>query len=136
MANNSRSIWAEPLPDDCPHSDAQTPNGDVVYRLTSAYPPIEKDFFSQSKLHPERKFKDECIARALSVHNSLAASKNVQKLPSQKENRYIVKLTLTNNSGVIKQTGKDINHISWWQKRNFNPLEHCELFGHTENGSL
>ena len=118
--------WAEPLPESCPPQDARNPNDMIVYRIIEGTSATENDFISHRKKYPSKFFKDECIARSLSVFDDISACKMVLKLPNFR-NSNIVKLTLDIQSGVIKKTFKDKNHYSWWMAAEINPVNNCKL---------
>jgi len=118
-------IWFEPLPGGCPPPDATEPNNDIFFRLTKAYPPSESDFWSQRKLYPNKPFHtSECRAMSLSIYSDLEACLLIRKLNPHKEKK-IIQITLPSESGVLKQTGKDPNHYSWWRKHGFDPITNC-----------
>jgi hypothetical protein len=125
MRNNFE--WAETLPPACPPSDAVQPNNIIFYRLIESNPPREEDFWSQRKLYPSKIFHaNECIARSCSLMKTLEGCIDLRKLPAQ-SNKKIVKITLPLSSGLIKKTGKDAVHHSWWRAHNFNPIPTCEI---------
>jgi len=113
--------WAEDLPENCPPSAAYPPDNQVYYRLVSKFPPTEVDFFSQRKLFPNRSFKtNECRAMSVSVFSSFRKCSDILKFPVHKGKK-IVQVTLTADSGVVRQTGRTEEHYSWWRRRNYLP---------------
>ena len=44
MEDNINSIWAEPLPENCPPVDSEIPDSHIFFRLVDIYPPEEKIF--------------------------------------------------------------------------------------------
>lgn len=114
--------WFEDLPEDCPPSEAIPPDGDSnYYRLVSSVPPSEDDFVPMARLKAERTFRGRrlCQALAISVVDSLEASHELLKLPTQKD-KNIVEMKLTPEAGAILQTGSRSAHHSWWRARAFD----------------
>ena len=119
--------WAEPLPEFCPPEDAINPSNELFYRIIESDEPTEIDFHSHRKRWPNRIFKtNECRARSLSICNILNECKKVRLLPTQR-NKKIIQIFLSEESGVIKKTGKRKHHFSWWCYKSFNPLNHCKI---------
>jgi hypothetical protein len=119
--------WAEPLPEFCPPNDSRHPSNEYFYRLIESDEPTLNDFHSHRHLWPDRKFQtDECRARSVSIFNALEECKKVCRLPIHR-NKKVVELNLTEDSGLIKQTGRNISHYSWWRYKEFNPLNHCKI---------
>lgn len=119
-------VWAEELPDQCPPSDSETPNGESFYRMVVDYPPVESDFFSQRKINLTKLFKgiSECQARSVSLFSDLTVCKVKHKLPAHKDKK-IVRIRLSPNSGLIKKTAHE--HFSWWRDINFDFITASEL---------
>lgn len=123
--NLGASNWFEPLPKGCPPVDAASPNGKKYFRLVETCPPTETDFWSQRKLYPRKPFHtSECIAMALSLLSDVSACLNLLKLPPHR-NKRIVEITPPPESGVLKRTGRDEYHHSWWRAKQFDPIPHC-----------
>lgn len=115
----SSGEWLEPLLYKCPPDTAIEPNNFCCYRLMSSSNPNESDFYSHRKLFPNREYNaTECRVRSLSVYDNLIGLEEVRKLPAQKS-KVPVKLILSPQSGVIKQTGNQSSHYSLWLKVNF-----------------
>jgi hypothetical protein len=107
-------MWFEKLPENCPPNDAINPINFFCFRLTTHSPPTEKDYFSQRKIYPEKKFHvNECRARSLSVFNEKSDCENIIKLPPHR-GKHIIALRLFPECGVIKKTGRSTSHFSWW----------------------
>lgn len=108
--------WAEPLPEDCPPSEAWEPDDEVYYRLVDdpEYPKPE-DFYSVRKLTPNRNFKgvSECETLGLSVFDTVAACHNARLLGKPLRHKQVAKVTLSPDSGVVLQTRGPAHH-SWW----------------------
>lgn len=128
MSSISDQYWAEPLPPGCPPNDAVRPSATCFYRFVAAFPPSERDFHSQRMLCPSRSFgQGECIASAVSLVDSLAGCGLVKKLPLYKNKRIVVMIVLPPESGLVKQTGTNQWHYSWWRRRGFDPIPRCKL---------
>lgn len=125
MENNF--VWAENLPPACPPSDAFQPNNTAFYRLINNNHPREEDFWSYRKLYPSKIFHaNECIAMSCSLMMTIESCIDLIKLPAH-SNKKIVKITLPSSAGLIKKTGRDASHHSWWRAHNFNPIPVCEI---------
>ena len=112
-------MWYEELPERCPPEDAFHPNG-VYFRLTESEKIECSDFWSHRKKWPTKMFQVcECRARSVSVFDDIEQCLNVRKLPNQKQKK-IVSVQLSNGDGVIKQTGKNTSHYSWWRSDTFD----------------
>jgi len=116
-------IWAEILPDGCPPPDAEKPNNEAYFRLVDAVPPAISDFQSTRALYPERKVRDECIARSVSIFGTEDRCKNAKLLPALK-GKEIFKIQLPPESGLVKETGRD--HYSWWRLGSFDIVGYCK----------
>ncbi len=117
--------FAETLPENCPPSTASQPDGLVVFRLVESTSPTEIDFASHALRWPA-KFGKHCRAYAVSVFTCQKSLGRLLEMPvhSQKQ---IARLTLTRSSGVIKQTGDDETHHSWWRAQAFDAVAACEV---------
>jgi len=120
MEEARQEEWAEKLPENCPPADAWPPVNQVFYRLVERYPPSDKDFYSQRRLNPDKPFRDECLARAVSVFACLRECASLRQLRRHSQ-KIIVRLTPPADSGVIKRTFRSRGHYSWWLKKNYNP---------------
>ena len=113
--------WFEELPVACPPSDAAPCNGEY-FRIVSGNPATSPDFFSQSKLQPNKIFVgkdiDECIAKAVSLYNEKGDALKRLKLPKFKH-AVIAVVELEPKDGVMKKTFRD-SHYSWWRSTNFD----------------
>lgn len=121
-------VWAEELPANCPPEEAEPPQNEEFFRLTSD-PVRDNDFDSQRRLHPNRFFgsKDECIVRATSLWRSQSDCAKLKKRSPHK-NKAVTKLTLPPSSGVVFGTFRE-GHYSWWRAAGFNPLDVCTIVG-------
>jgi hypothetical protein len=121
------SEWYEPLPVGCPPSDATQPDGRPLYRAVKTNPATNADFVSQRTVWPMRRFNvPECIARAVSFRISYESCEHLTKLPNHL-GEVVAEVILPSQSGVLKQTGKEEHHISWWRAAAFDPLPFCRV---------
>jgi len=122
---DEKQLWAEDLPDGCPPNDALSVDGQSFFRLVESIPPLERDFWSQRKLYPLKKFNtSECIARACSLTTTLDACNRLKKLPVHSHKR-VIQLRFITDCGVGKRTGREPSHFSWWCRNGFNPIPCC-----------
>lgn len=122
---SKKENWVEELPKACPPEDACVSNNQVFFRLVDSIPPEEKDFYSYRMEFPNKKCRNECIARACSLWVSDEQCKLLQGLPAH-ANQKIIKLTLSPNSGLIL-VNRSSGHVSWWWRKGFNPINHCSI---------
>jgi hypothetical protein len=102
-----------PVPD-CPPPDAQPCSGDI-YRLVSSVPPTESDFESHFDKYADRDWKgQECIARGLSVCLSFDAAAKLRKRFKAYAAHKVALASIMPAMGVIKQTGQNADHHTWW----------------------
>lgn len=109
--------------DTCPPNDAIIPNGvDEFFRVVKNEPASSDCFVSNKKKNPHKEFADECIARAVSLSDSLEGLLNAYfKTPAhKKKTRLIGVLALNAKDGRIKQTFA-AGHYSWWRSSVFEP---------------
>ena len=117
--------WIEELPEQCPPKEAFATKDQTIFRLARSRDFDENDFHSQRSLRPNAIFNgvSECIARSLSVFNTAEACYNKLKLPyMRKKFVCVLKINLTEDDGMMVQSGKDINHYSWWRSNRFTLL--------------
>lgn len=113
----------KPIPD-CPPPDAEPCLGDV-YRLVESASPTESDFVSHFERYPGRDWNDqECIARGLSVCLTFEAAARLRKRIKAFAAHKVALASIAPAIGVIKQTGSNPDHHTWWpgQKTNLAPL--------------
>lgn len=104
--------FREELPESCPPDQAsEIGKAMTVYRLARHNPPTENDFKSKLEKQPTLPVPNPCIARGLSVWESLETCKAQIKLPARK-NSVVLELTLVPDSGIILHDGGP--HITWW----------------------
>ena len=121
--------FCEQLPEGCPPAGAREIREErEVYRLVRSNPPTESDFASHRALYPRKYFRDECLARALSVNDSVQSARMTLKLPSMRDKALLVcRVRLLRGAGSILQTGGNSGHYSWWQARDFDPIKNSEV---------
>lgn len=115
--------FREDLPQDCPESVGGTEIVEtrVLYRLVRSIPPKERDFDSESKKFPDRRYKGkECEASGLSVWDTLDAVK-IQQRRFRGAMR-ILRMELGLGSGYIAKTFKNPAHWTWWPYADFDAL--------------
>ncbi len=114
--------WYEELPDGCPPADAWAPpEGKAFFRLVGNNPPTEADFMPLATEHPDRKVSaaKACEAMAISLRDNIDEAHALLKLPTQR-GKQVVQLALTGDAGVVKQTGRNCGHHSWWRSSAFD----------------
>lgn len=117
--------WVEELPVNCPPPEAIPPAEQEYYRLVSAFPPTDRDFWSYRKLYPTKRYNlPECIVRSCSLTSTIERAKELSLLPLGHGKR-IAKVLLPPTCGVVLKTTKNPAHYSWWQDRGFDPVAIC-----------
>lgn len=123
----SMNTWFETLPEQCPDADAFQPNGSTFFRVVETENIRCEDFWSHRKIWPYKVFSTtECRARSVSIFQEAAQCKKILLLPNN-NNKRIAAITLPSHSGVIKRTGKQLGHYSWWRNKEFDLLAHVSL---------
>lgn len=118
--------WAEELPEDCPPSDAHIPEDKEFYRFADNYPVKESDFLSYYAIHGNKPSDVTiCRSRSLSIRDSFEDCLKARLLPNLKKMK-IIKILLTQESGLILQTGENPHHFSWWRCRDFDYITNSE----------
>lgn len=115
--------WANTLPENCPPEDILVPENEDFYRLILNKDKIVADDWKPYvELYPEKKF----VGKAFINANGLSISKNsdfneLTKLPNMKNQfKGLAKVTLNPTDGVLKKTGSDDNHFTWWRTTSFD----------------
>ena len=117
--------WSEDLPPECHPDDAHQPDNVSLYRLVGNIPPQHEDFWSQRRLFPQKRFNvSECVVKACSLIATVEHCSALTKLPAQ-QGKKVIKIVLPPHSGLIKQTGRNEHHFSWWWAKNFDPIPAC-----------
>jgi len=111
--------WFEALPPNCPPDEAFPP-GNSFFRLGSI-PPDDSDFWSHRRRFPYKVFQvSECVAFSLSVFDDPDAVLRLKRLLPAMRSRPVFQVDLTENDGLIQQTGSDLHHFSWWRSTGFD----------------
>jgi hypothetical protein len=113
--------WAELLPAECPCGGSANTCGETVFRVAASNPATLADFASHAALYSDRRYTNECKARAISVWCDLSHCVELLKLPRLKGG-FIVALTLPPGAGALK--GGTTGHVSWWRCGAFDVLAH------------
>jgi hypothetical protein len=124
---STMKIWFEELPEQCPEADARKPNGEVFYRLIENEVIKCQDFWSHRKIWPHKAFNTtECRARSVSIFETLPECEKLLLL-SFHEDKMIAEVNLTKDAGLVKRTGKQPGHHSWWRSEAFDPVANARL---------
>lgn len=115
--------WANNLPENCPPENILVPENEVFYRLLfNKNEIVGDDWKPYIDLYPDKKY----IGNTLVMANGLSISKidnynELTKLPALKK-RYkgLAKITLNPEDGVLKKTGYDDKHYTWWRTTSFD----------------
>ncbi len=115
--------WANVLPENCPPENILVPEDEEFYRLLINKDEIVSDDWKPyTQLYPEKKYLGEKLIMA----NGLSISKNsdfksLTKLPAlKKQFKGLAKITLNPTDGVLKKTGNDDKHYTWWRTTSFD----------------
>lgn len=112
------SVWPGSYPESCPPHDAE-PSHEVFYRLVESAPPGEGDFWSHRELVAAGKQKarrnvDPCLAAGVSIFDSQGeAEKTRASVPALRDR--LLATGSPSGSGVLKQTGHNKSHHTWWR---------------------
>jgi hypothetical protein len=113
--------WAEQLPENCPPSDAFSPEGMDLFRLVSSNPPTIEDFYPNTQYNLNKYFRmSQCIQKSISLFATVDRLSNLQKLPRHRD-KLIAKVILYQKDGLITHTFSDPAHHSWWRTTDFDP---------------
>lgn len=114
--------WANPLPKNCPPEDILVPENEEFYRLLINKDKItEDDWKPYIELYPKKKYVGENFINA----NGLSIIKDYNfngftKLPNLKQFKGLAKVTLNPTDGVLKKTGTNDKHYTWWRTKSFD----------------
>jgi hypothetical protein len=116
-------IWPPDYPKNCPTNPQKEMPG-VYYRMILRSNEIRlKDFNSR---YIKNGIDNTCSNRSISIFSDIEDAKNVLYQSPRFYYRYIVKLELVGNHGIIHYTPYNNNsHHDWWIPENVNPLEYC-----------
>lgn len=118
--------FMENLPENCPTDDSYVIRRNFeAYRLVKNNPPLESDFHSVKKMFPDRKYKNVCLAKSVSVWLDEQKCKMVLMLPAHRDEK-LCKIKLNRNSGYAL-VNKETAHVSWWPFRHYNIVENSEV---------
>ncbi len=116
-------MWKEPLPDQCPPSNACEIE-DPIFRMTESDSLSEGDLLPYSRLKPDNvRYQSDCIFFGVSFYDSLEGAKAVaQKLAKKnvKTFRYIQKVQMKKEFGV-SDNGAKSGHRNVWFYDTFLP---------------
>ena len=126
--------WAYTLPENCPPETILVPENEEFYRLLYNEDEItEDDWKPYTELYPDKKYFGNALLNAY----GLSISKNgnydeLTKLPNLKKRfKGLAKVTLNPTDGVLKKTGKDDKHYTWWSTTSFDKNS-AEIVNHEE----
>lgn len=115
--------WANNLPENCPPENILVPENEDFYRLLINKDEIVADDWKPYvELYPRKNYLGETFINA----NGLSISKNsdfneLTKLPKiKKQFKGLAKITLNPTDGVLKKTGSDDKHYTWWRTTLFD----------------
>lgn len=118
---------------DCPKKDAKPCDGEY-YRLVKSIPPNSDDFLSQKQERLNRGKTDEpaswkslpdsCMKKGVSVYSEKEGAERQKKKVKSLRKRKVFKLFLRPKDGLIKQTGGDPQHHTWWRSEDFDIEDH------------
>ncbi|MDV6303722.1 MULTISPECIES: hypothetical protein [Rhodococcus] len=125
-------IWPDHYPDQCPPADAARAVG-LYFRLVDAAPPTGEDTLSHVELkRAGARFKNkdfgdqECMASGFSVFDEQLAAERTREAVGPLRKKLIAKVDVS-GSGVLKQTGGNQNHHTWWRPAADNDWGNCEV---------
>ena len=125
--------WANDLPENCPPENILVPEDEEFYRLLLHKDEIVSDDWKPyTQLHPERKYLGDqfILANGLSISKN-SDFKELTKLPKLKNFKGLAKITLNPTDGVLKKTGKDDKHYTWWRTTSFD-VNSAEIINNEE----
>lgn len=114
--------WAVEMPEGCPPKEIIVPFVHPFYRFSKKSEHCDEgDFVSYAELDPEKNWGEQLpLAVGLSViDNEEKARKNL-KLPFFKQFKGVIALLLNPVDGVVKQTGSQRSHYTWWRTKSFD----------------
>lgn len=105
----------------CPHVDATVPDGIKVYFRVVKENPATSECFLPTAPRKDLLPPDPCIAKAVSIYDSIDALKNgYSRNPTRKKERgLIATIILKPCDGMVKQTFS-AGHYSWWRTKEFD----------------
>lgn len=121
----TETSFFEDLPDNCP-LDGSAPCNGTYYRVVFRNPATSECFWSQrlerGAAHTFSPQLTECQIRGVSVFSSKERCSRILRLNPFKGSNFkgIVSVTLTEDDGVMMQTGNDRSHFTWWRTKLFD----------------
>ena len=113
--------WAVEMPEGCPPQDILIPKNEKMYRLTINPDKVtDDDFKSYIEMYPEKKYNG--TQKIMAAGLSLISTDKPQNLtfPMMKKFKGVAELILNPEDGVLQQTGKNIEHYTWWRTKAFD----------------
>lgn len=112
------TMWPDEYPAQCPPADAE-PSNDTFFRLVDNEQVLEQDFWSHKQrvaagLERPRNNTDPCLAVGVSLFDSETGAANVRDAFGALRRKKIASGS-PSSSGVVRQTGKDASHHTWWR---------------------
>lgn len=103
----------------CPHEDAVAPDGLTPFYRVVKSNPVTSDCFLPAR---PREGVDPCILKAVSIFSSLDGIRNgYSRIPAMRNKQgFVATLVLQPHDGMIKQTGDEGYHYSWWRSTEFS----------------
>jgi hypothetical protein len=118
---NEAFEWFEQLPDQCPPSDAECPDGKVFFRMIRPDGPTSDCFLPTIWNRPIRDPRfTPCIQKSVSLFITLQDLMRARKI-GEHQLKDVVRLHLPKGSGLIAKTGS-AGHYSWWRDAKFDPV--------------
>lgn len=113
--------WPGHYPEQCPPSDAWPAQGAYLRYVDTVPPSSDEDTESHLELklrgHPRyknRNFGDPCMAAGYSVFDSPTSAAKVLRFAKALRTKKLARVDVT-GSGVMKQTGSNQGHFTWWR---------------------
>lgn len=110
------------MPDGCPPEDIEVAYGHPFFRLARyADRYDEDDFKSYAELAPYKDWGEDLpLAIGLSIIEGEKTVRNRIKSPFYNRFKGIIAMNLNKEDGVLKQTGKNLAHYTWWRTQQFS----------------
>ncbi|MFD6064522.1 hypothetical protein [Rhodococcus wratislaviensis] len=122
--------WPAHYPSQCPPVDAEPAVG-TYFRLVDAAPPTGEDILSHVELKNaglrfrNRDFGNEqCIASGFSIFDTQFAAERTRSAVGPLRKKRIAKVDVS-GSGVVKQTGGNTSHHTWWRPASDDDWTSC-----------
>lgn len=115
--------WANTLPENCPPEDILVPEDEEFFRLLINQDQIvEDDWKPYTELYPNKTYVGEQLlnANGLSITKGGDFKELTKPVYMKKKFKGIAKIKLNPTDGVLKKTGADNNHYTWWRTTSFD----------------